>query len=166
MERDIAVEDEVIDVEVGEEEESDEVSDEDDVMDIEVNGEEDDVMDIEVNDEEEMSDSDAILSEDSCYGSDKDETYTKIKWRVVYRAEINTLNSWKKMCAIHFFYMGENEQFCSRCIVNVGGLFSQLQAIRKHETDLHVSLRGGHCSKCCIELFQIIPCNMCPICTE
>lgn len=164
MERDIAVEDEVIDAEVNEEEE--EMSDEDEVIDIEVNDEEDDVMDIEVNDEEEMSDSDAILSEDSCYDSDIDERYIEIKCRVLNRAEINTLDTLKKMCAIHFYYIGEHVKFCSVCIVNVGGLFSHLHAIRKHETDLYIHLDSTFCSNCKNPLFQIIPCNLCPICTK
>lgn len=141
---------------------------EEEVIDVEVNEEDDFEIDIDevVEDNEEMSDSDAILSDDSCYDSDMRDVLEEEIYLVLNQAEVNTLNTLKKMCVIQFYYMDHHAKFCSSCIVNFSDLFSCLRAIRKHDTDSYIFLDGSFCSECRNPLFQIMPCNLCPICTK
>lgn len=131
-----------------------------DEMEVEVNNEE---MEIEVNEEEEMDD-DAILSEDSCYDTDRSDTEEIV--RVLNQAEVNTLNPLKKMCCIYFYFTSGHAKFCVSCMVRISGLFSMLYADIKHDTRLYVLMDGLFCSSCGDPLFLIMPCNLCPVCTH
>lgn len=123
----------------------------------------DEEMDIEIEEE----DIDAVLSDDSCYDSDMTEDVVVEKRKVLNQAEINTLNNTRKMCCIQFYYMGESMKFCTPCIIRIGDLFSRLRAVREHDTDKYIILDtyGLSCSSCKNPLYQIMPCNLCPICT-
>ena len=137
-------------------------------MDVEVNEQEEEEMEVEVNEEEEEEmddDDDAILSDDSCYDSERPEDIPEEIFRVLNQAEVNTLNPLKKMCCTYFYYTPGNAKFCALCIVRISGLFSWLYAVRKHDTRPYLHIDGVFCSECRDPLFQIMPCNLCPICT-
>jgi len=128
---------------------------------------EDEIMAVEDNpQEEEMSDEDEVLSDDSCYDSDIEEDVVEEVHRVLNQAEVNTLDSLKKMCGIYFYYAGDSAKFCSSCIVRISGLFSRLCAVRKHDINPYILIDGLFCSECRYPLYQIMPCNLCPICTQ
>jgi len=126
-------------------------------------------IDIEMNkeiNEQEKIDEDHVLSDDSCFESDIEDDVTEI-YRDLNQAEINTLSDFKKMCCIYFYYtqINVNQCLCS-CIVRLSDLFSHLRDVRKHDTNPYVLIDGLYCSNCRNPLFQIMPCNMCPICTK
>jgi len=78
-------------------------------------------------------DEDHVLSDDSCFESDMEDDVTKIIYRDLNQAEINTLSDFKKICCI-YFYTQINVKLCSSCIVRLSDLFSHLRAVRKHDT--------------------------------
>ncbi|KYQ52675.1 hypothetical protein ALC60_08207 [Trachymyrmex zeteki] len=135
---------------------------------------EDEVMDEEINDQheemsdQEMSNEDHALSSDSCFDSDMDfdDDSTQVIYRDLNRAQVNAIHTMRKMCCIEFYYTEGQGRYCSSCIVVIRDQFANLRAIRNHDTAIYVMLGEHSCSECRVPLYQIIPCNMCPICTQ
>ena len=116
---------------------------------------------------DEMSDEDDVLSNDSGVNNDiDDDDVVEIKYRDLKQNEVNTLDTLKKMCCIYFYYTGTHAKFGAECILRISGLFSRLRAIRKHVTEQFVLIDGISCSNCHKPLYQVIQCNLCPICTK
>ena len=130
-------------------------NDEEDVMDIEENIESDNEEDV----VEELKDSD-YDSETSSISEDRRE-------RILDQAEINTLNEFTtKYCAIYFYYStGDSGRYCTSCFLRITDLFSYIYAVRVHETQWYSLILGLSCSECRASLHQILPCNLCPMCT-
>src|SRR5436190_13969035 len=87
--------------------------------------------------------------------------------RLLYQAEINTLNEFTtKYCALYFYYTtGGYYKVCVSCFLRVTDLFSHIYAVRVHETQWYSLILGLSCSECRAPLHQILPCNLCPMCT-
>ena len=117
---------------------------------------------------DEMSDEDDVLSNDTAIDSDiDDDDIVEIKYRDLTQNEVNTLDDLKKMCCIYFYYTGTCAKFCAKCMLQLSGLFSRLRAVRKHVTEQYILIdKHFFCSNCRNPLYQIMPCNLCPICTK
>ncbi|XP_050447449.1 uncharacterized protein LOC126849549 [Cataglyphis hispanica] len=113
------------------------------------------------------SDEDHALSDDSDYISNQSEDLTEIVDRVVSHSEIIALNGRTKCCTIYFCYStGGALALCTSCMISVSDTdFGYMYTIRRHVTELHDAVDGRFCSNCRNPLYQIFPCNMCPICT-
>src|SRR5436190_13065635 len=138
-----------------------------DAINIDANGE--DLMNIEENvasDEEDVIDIDEVLV-DSDYDSDTGSISDDRRERLLDLAEINTLNEFTtKYCAIYFYYTtGGYYRVCVSCFLRVTDLFSHIYAVRVHETKWYSLILGLSCSECRAPLYQILPCNLCPMCT-
>lgn len=114
---------------------------------------------------DDSSDEDRVLSEDSDYNSDCSiDIITDIKQRTLNRVEINSLGA-VKMCCIYFYYKSDvNEKFCTDCFMRISDLFSNIRVVREHESAIFDLILGSFCAECRKPLYQIMPCNMCPIC--
>lgn len=118
--------------------------------------------------EREDEDFDHILSDDSCFESDSDETFDK-KYQDFKQAEVNTFDELKKMCVIYFYFVEKDyiiHKYCSECIVRMHAEFEGLRAVRKHMIRKYTYIRGKYCAECKKPLFQIMPRNLCYICTN
>src|SRR5436190_9669751 len=137
------------------------VNDED-LVDIDVNGE--DLMDVEEN---VASDEEVEELKDSDYDSDTGSISEDRRERLLDQAEINTLNEFTtKYCALYFYYTtGGYYKVCVSCFLRVTDLFSHIYAVRVHETQWYSLILGLSCSECRAPLHQILPCNLCPMCT-
>jgi len=114
-------------------------------------------------------DDSAVLSNDSDYDSDLSDLsdITDTVERSLSRVEINSLNEFVKVCSISFYYETENTtKFCEPCFFRIAGLFSRIRAVRVHETNTYPLILGRFCNECRNPLYQILPCNLCPICTH
>lgn len=110
------------------------------------------------------SDEDRILSEDSDYDSDYSD-FTDINQQMLNRVQINSLGA-TKMCCIYFYYTTEGRmKFCTSCFLRISNLFSNIRVVREHESAIYELILGSFCRECGKPLHQIMPCNMCPICT-
>jgi len=115
-----------------------------------------------------LSDEDHPLSDDSDCISDCSDSFTKINKKIVDNSQIIALNRHMKQCAIYFYYStGGALAVCASCMISLAELhIGQMYAIRKHVTECHDAIDGSFCSSCRNPLFLILPCNMCPICTQ
>jgi len=111
---------------------------------------------------------DGPLSDDSDYISDCSEDFTQFDEKIINSSQINALNSNTKQCAIYFYYStGNDYNVCASCMINLRGVhINLLLVIRKHVTNYHDAIEGRYCSNCREALFLILPCNMCPTCTQ
>ena len=110
------------------------------------------------------SDEDRVLSEDSDYDSDCS-VVTDFNQRILNRVEINSLRA-TKMCCIYFYYKSEhNEKFYTCCFIRISDLFSNIRVVREHTSTIYDLILGSYCRECRKPLYQIMPSNMCPICT-
>jgi len=128
-------------------------------------------MDVDNIIEEEMggeSDEDGPLSDDSDCISDCSEDFTQFDEKILDSSQINALNGNTKQCAIYFYYStGNDYNVCALCINGLRGVHIDfISAIRKHVTNYHDAIEGRYCSNCRNPLFIILPCNMCPTCTQ
>jgi len=128
-------------------------------------------MDIDNIIEEEMggeSDEDGPLSDDSDCVSDCSEDFTQFDEKILDNSQINALNGNTKQCAIYFYYStGNDYNVCASCMIDLRDVhIDLLSAVRKHVTNYHDAIEGRYCSNCRKPLFLILPCNMCPICTQ
>ena len=114
------------------------------------------------------SDEDHALSDDSNYISDQSEDLTERVEKIVSHSEIIALNERTKCCIIYFYYStGGALAVCTSCMIAISDTdFGYMHAVRKHVIDLHDAVSGRSCSNCRNPLYQIFPCNMCPICTR
>jgi len=135
-----------------------------DLMDIMNEIEVDDIIE-EMNDE---SDEDHPLSDDSDCISDCSDNCAKINKKIINDSQINALNGHTKHCAIYFYYStGGALDVCASCMVSLADLhIGQMYAIQEHKTEYHDAIDVSFCSSCRNPLFLILPCNMCPICTQ
>jgi len=138
------------------------VIDDDNLMEIA----DEDVMNI--SDGEEESEEEVPSLGDSDYVSDNDDELRQKKRRHLNLPEILTLDVTIKMCCITFYYydMEEGKKYCADCFLRLAFSFWQAESIRKHKTDYSVLLIDNNCVECGKSLYQILPCNMCPICTH
>jgi len=163
--------DDELDMEIEEADERIEEEDEDeDEYDREVNNILDDIEDVmELNNEEEVNNEIRVLV-DSDYNSDCSEDYNEDlqlndkQVRYLKQADINNMDQLQKMCSISFYYRKNNDKFCAECFLRLSDMFLHARAVRKHETAKYVFLVGGTCCECRCSLYQILPCNLCPIC--
>jgi len=104
---------------------------------------------------------------DSDYVSDNDDELRQKKCRHLNEMEINNLDVTIKMCCITYYYYNvkEGTRYCSDCFIRLASSFRKADSIRKHKTDYCALLIGSYCKECRKSLYQIIPCNMCPICS-
>jgi len=114
------------------------------------------------------SDEEGPLSEDSDCISDCSEDFTQYNEKIINTSQINALNGNTKQCAIYFYYStGDDYDVCTSCMINLRGVhIDLLSAIRKHVTNYHDEIEGRYCSNCRKPVFLILPCNMCPTCTQ
>jgi len=111
------------------------------------------------------SDEDHPLSDDSDCISDCSDKFTKINKKIIEDSQINALNGHTKHCAIYFYYSTGGA--LASCMVSLADShIGQMYAIQKHITEYHDAIDGSFCSSCRNPLFLILPCNMCPICTQ
>lgn len=119
---------------------------------------------------EEEEDFDHILSDDSCYESDSDlETFDEKIHQDFKQAEINTFDNLKKMCVVYSYFLEKDyiiHKYCTECVIKMSAEFEGLRAVRKHKIRQFTDIRGKYCAECRNPLFQIIPCNLCYICTN
>ena len=124
----------------------------------------------EIDEQEEMSDEDAVLSNDSCIDSDMDDDDddedVEIKFRDLKQNELNTLDNLKKMCCNYFYFTEDDKKYCAECTVEMHGLFSRLRAVNEHEIQKFTFIDGLYCSNCRNPLHQIILRNICTTCTK
>jgi hypothetical protein len=128
----------------------------------------------ELMDDSEEEDFDHVLSDDSNYESDTDEdTLDKKlqggKVQDFKQAEINTFDEQKKMCVVYFYFLERDythHKYCSKCVVSSRGEFEGACAVRRHRIRKVTDIRGKYCTQCTTPLYQIIPCNLCYICTN
>jgi len=111
-------------------------------------------------------DEEGPLSEDSDCISDCSEDFTEYNEKIIDSSQINALNG--KQCAIYFYYStGDNYDVCTTCMMNLRGVhIDVLSAVRKHVINYHNEIEGKYCSNCKKPVFLILPCNMCPTCTQ
>ena len=115
---------------------------------------------------DESSDEDRALSDDSDYNSDQSEDNTEIVEKIVPNSQIIALNGRTKCCAIYFYYTtGGALAVCASCMIALSDAdVGHMYAFRKHVIELHDAIEGRSCSNCRLPMYQIFPCNMCPIC--
>jgi len=108
-----------------------------------------------------------LLSDDSDCISDCSDSLIKINKKIIDNSQVNLLNGHTKQCAIYFYYStGGALAACASCMVSMADLhIGQMYAIRKHVIEYH-AIDGSFCSSCRNPLVLILPCNMCPICTQ
>lgn len=122
------------------------------------------VMEVENDEEEASHDDNHTVTEDSDGDGDRVEA-TKI--RVLRSSEINTLDYRKKMCCIYFYYSNPGDaKYCTECFLGMTDQYSRIYAVREHATDRYSILAGRFCDNCRAALHQILPCKMCPVCTN
>jgi len=127
-------------------------------------------LDKELSDEDHaLSDEDHALSDNSDCISDCSEDHTEVIEKYIFPSEVNALNGHTKQCAIYFYYLVSSDYaVCTICMVKLLNSIrlDLVYAMRKHVIELHDVINGKYCSECRAPLFQIFPCNMCPICTQ
>jgi len=104
---------------------------------------------------------------DSDYASDNDEELRLKKYKHLNAMKINNLDITIKMCYIKYYYYDAEEgtKCCSDCFLRLASSFRNVYSVWKHKTDCAL-LIGSYCKECRKNLHQIIPCSMCPICTN
>ena len=114
------------------------------------------------------SDEDRPLSPDSTYNSDEDDNCKEVFDKVVSQPKILALKGHTNCCAIYFYYStGGSYVVCTSCMIAITDTeFGYLYAIRKHATEPHDVINVRSCKNPGIPLYQILPCNMCPICMK
>lgn len=113
------------------------------------------------------SDEDRPMSPDSTYNSDEDDNRKEVIHKTVSRPEILALNGRTKCCAIYFYYIDGSYIVCASCMIAYADTESEhTYAIRKHVTEPYDVINGRFCKNCSTPLYQILPCDMCPICTK
>lgn len=122
--------------------------------------------DINMNNSDEEGDLDVEVQRlaDSDYESDESVFEDRID-RDLDLADINSYNELTRMCCIYFCYaIADGTYFCTSCFIRMAYLFDEICAVREHSINIYALILGLFCSECRTPLFQIFPCNMCPIC--
>jgi hypothetical protein len=112
------------------------------------------------------SDEDRPLSPDSAYNSDEDDNRKQVKKKIVSRSEFLALDGRTKCCANYFYYVYGSDKMCVTCMIASPDTDEHIYTVRKHVTEPHDVINGRFCKNCGIPLYQILPCNMCPMCTK
>ena len=118
---------------------------------------------------DEESDEDHALSDDSDCISNCSEDHTEVIDKYISPSEVNALNRLTKQCAIYFYYLVSSDYaVCTSCMIHLSNSIrlDLVYAMRKHVIELYDMINSRYCSECRTPLFQIFPCNMCPICTQ
>jgi len=128
------------------------------------------------NDSSEGDPADHIPINDLGYESvtENDEEYKKFDEKRLRRlkpVEVNTFintPNLNKMCCIYFYYTENvlDKKYCTECFIEIADMFRAVYVIRKHITRRYAFISGKNCGNCRKPLYQILPCNMCPICRE
>ena len=148
-----------------------------DVVEIEVEHETQEELEIDLEDSEDEFIIDEEKSDygiaDSCYESDSDSdilNHAEVTNRLITRAEIKTLDGTNRMYIIYFYYLytanhsSDRDKFCSSCIIRMHNLFLRLHTVRQHVISQYIHVDDMHCKKCRNPLYQILLCNLYPIC--
>jgi len=89
---------------------------------------------------------------------------------LITRTEINTFDGTSRICILllfvyfKLFFRQDSSDFCSSCIIKMHDLFIHLYAIRQHVSQ-YIYIDSIYCKECRDLLYQILPYNLCPICT-
>ena len=128
----------------------------------------DDIIDVNFEDVMDDEDEESVISEDSNYASDYSEEFNDTLEKHLTHAEVNAITGRTKHCAIYFYYTtGGTYSACAECIMRIADTdFQIMHAFRKHVTDAFGRLDSKYCSNCRQPMFVLIPCNMCPVCTQ
>ena len=108
------------------------------------------------------------LSSNSCFDMKNDDDKIEVIHRNLNRAQVSALNPVKKCAAFNSTTLKVSWKILliMHCRNKSIDQFSSLCAVRKHDTNISTILGGYSCSECKNLLYQIMPCNMCPICTQ
>lgn len=134
-----------------------------------------DYMEVEVaheEDDQELMEIEEDFSDDSSNDSGMDNEVIKlVRHGLLYPDDVYDLHITDVMCMLEFYYIDEEDEslrrYCSSCVIRGNNQFSYLRLLRRHTATEEFILHDGYsCWGCECPLFQIMPCNMCPICTE
>lgn len=128
-----------------------------------------DVQEVEANVEDNVEDdSEGTLSSDTGVVSDLSENLTLHRERYVSQAELRALTQRTKHCMIQCYYStGGALALCASCMIELRDTeLYGMNLVLKHKIDYEQVLSGRYCSNCRVRMYVIIPCSVCPMCTN